>query len=109
VARLRAALKYRQVSFYRQAALAVDGHESFVQMPLALPTLFRRMGYRGWVLLFDEGEAMIQGPQPRRARGYRTLHRLLYPEAPGPGLHAVCAFTPDFFQRLREEEYHLPP
>ena len=109
VARLRAALKYRQVSFYRQAALAVDGHESFVQMTLALPALFRRMGYRGWVLLFDEGEAMIQGPRPMRARGYRTLHRLLYPEAPGPGLHAVCAFTPDFFQRLREEEYHLPP
>lgn len=109
VARLRPALKYRQVSFYRQAALAVDSHESFVQMTLALPTLFRRMGYRGWVLLFDEGEAMIQGPRPMRARGYRTLHRLLYPEAPCPGLHPVFAFTPDFFQRLHEEEYHLPP
>ena len=50
VARLRPALKYRQVSFYRQAALALDSHESFVQMTLALPALFRRMGYRGWVL-----------------------------------------------------------
>jgi hypothetical protein len=109
VARLRPALKYRQVSFYRQAALAIDSHESFVQMTLALPALFRRMGYRGWVLLFDEGEAMIQGPRPMRARGYRTLHRLLYPEAPCLGLHPVFAFTPDFFQRLHEEEYHLPP
>jgi hypothetical protein len=109
VARLRAALKYRQVSFYRQAALAVDNHEAFVQMTLALPALFRRMGYRGWVLLFDEGEAIIQGPRPMRARGYRTLHSLLYPAAPCPGLHPVFAFTPDFFQRLREEEYDLPP
>ena len=109
VARLRPALKYRQVSFYRQATLAVDSHESFVQMTLALPALFRRMGYRGWVLLFDEGEAMIQGPRPMRARGYRTLHRLLYPAAACPGLHPVFAFTPDFFQRLHEEEYDLPP
>jgi hypothetical protein len=67
------------------------------------------MGYRGWVLLFDEGEAMIQGPRPTRARSYRTLHRLLYPDAPCPGLHPVFAFTPDFFQRLHEEEYDLPP
>jgi len=109
VTRLRPALKYRQVSFYRQATLAVDSHESFVQMTLALPALFRRMGYRGWVLLFDEGEALIQGPRPMRARGYRTLHRLLYPDVPCPGLYPVFAFTPDFFQRLHDEEYHLPP
>jgi hypothetical protein len=109
VARLRPALKYRQVSFYRQAALAVDGHESFVQMTLALPALFRRMGYRGWVLLFDEGEAIIQGSRPMRARGYRTLHRLVSPDAACPGLYPVFAFTPDFFQRLHEEEYDLPP
>jgi hypothetical protein len=109
VARLRPALKYRQVLFYQQATLAVDSHESFVQMTLALADLFRRMGYRGWVLLFDEGEAIIQGPRPMRARGYRTLHRLLYPDPPRPGLHPVFAFTPDFFQRLHEEEYDLPP
>jgi hypothetical protein len=108
-ARLRPALKYRQVSFYRQSTLALDSHESFVQMTLALPALFRRMGYRGWVLLFDEGEAMIQGSRPMRARAYRTLHRLLSPDAPCPGLHPVFAFTPDFFQRLHEEDYDLPP
>jgi len=50
----------------------VDSHESFVQMTLALAALSRRMGYRGWVLLFDEGEAMIQGPRPMRARGDRS-------------------------------------
>lgn len=108
VARLRAAFEYRQVSFYRQASLALQGDEPFLQMVLALPQLFRRMGYRGWVLLFDEGEAISQVRRPMRARSYRTLHRLLCPDPPHLGLYPVFAFTPDFFQRLQEEDYRLP-
>lgn len=109
VARLRTAMKYRQVSFYRQASLALSNDEPFIHMVQTLPLLFRRMGYAGWVLLFDEGEAMLQGSRPMRARGYRILHRLLLPETPCPGFHAVFAFTPEFFQRLGEEDYSLPP
>jgi hypothetical protein len=108
VIRLRAALKYRQVPFYRQASLALSADEPFLQMVLALPPLFRRMGYRGWVLLFDEGEAISQVRRPQRARSYRILHRLLYPDSPPPGLYPVFAFTPDFFQRVQEEDYGLP-
>jgi P-loop Domain of unknown function (DUF2791) len=108
VARLRAALKYRQVSFYRQASLALSSHEPFLHMTLALPQLFRTMGYRGWVLLFDEGEAITQVSRPLRARSYRLLHHLLCPQVPTPGLYPVFAFTPDFFQRLQEEDYDLP-
>ena len=108
VAPLRAALKYRQVAFYRQASLALQGDEPFLQMALALPQLFRRMGYRGWVLLFDEGEAISQVRRPLRARSYRILHRLLYPNSPPAGFYPVFAFTPDFFQRLQEEDYGLP-
>jgi hypothetical protein len=108
VLRLRAALKYRQVPFYRQASLALSADEPFLQMVLALPQLFRRMGYRGWVLLFDEGEAISQVRRPQRARSYRILHRLLYPDSPPPGLYPVFAFTPDFFQRVQEEDYGLP-
>jgi len=108
VARLRAALKYRQVSFYRQASLALQGYEPFLHMILALPQLFRTMGYRGWVLLFDEGEAIIQVPRPVRARSYRLLHHLLCPESPSPGLYPVFAFTPDFFHRLHAEDYDWP-
>jgi P-loop Domain of unknown function (DUF2791) len=108
VARLRAALKYRQVAFYRQASLALQGDEPFLQMVLALPQLFRRMGYRGWVLLFDEGEAISQVRRPLRARSYRILHRLLYPTSSPSGFYPVFAFTPDFFQRLQDEDYGLP-
>ncbi len=106
--RLRAALKYRQVPFYREASLALSSDEPFLQMVLALPQLFRRMGYRGWVLLFDEGEAISQVRRPQRARSYRILHRLLCPDSPSLGFYPVFAFTPDFFQRLQEEDYRLP-
>ena len=96
------------MAFYRQASLALQGDEPFLQMVLALPHLFRRMGYRGWVLLFDEGEAIAQVRRPQRARGYRILHRLLHPTSPPSGFYPVFAFTPDFFQRLQEEDYGLP-
>ena len=108
VARLRAALKSRQVSFYRDASLALQSDEPFLQMLLALPQLFRRLGYRGWVVLFDEGEAISQVRRPMRARSYRILHRLLWPDSPPKGFYPVFAFTPDFFQRLQEEDYGLP-
>jgi BREX system ATP-binding protein BrxC/D len=108
VVRLRTALKYRQVPFYRQSSLALSGDEPFLRMVLTLPALLRRMGYRGWVLLFDEGEAISQVRRPQRARSYRILHRLLCPDSSLPGFYPVFAFTPDFFQRLQEEDYGLP-
>ncbi len=108
VARVRPALKYRQVAFYRDRSLAVQGDEPFVQMIAALAQLFRHMGYQGWVVLFDEGEAMIQVRSPLRGHSYRLLHRLLYPASARPGFYPVFAFTPDFFQQVHDEDYDLP-
>ena len=67
-AQLRPALKYRQVAFYRQASISLARHEVFLRMMMSLPQLFRHMGYKGWVLLFDEGEAIVQVRRPTRAR-----------------------------------------
>ena len=86
---------------FRRRTLCADGSGSACS--------FLPHGLRGWVLLFDEGEAMLQGARPMRARGYRTLHRLVFPATPSPDFHPVFAFTPDFFQRLHEEDYSLPP
>ncbi len=66
------------------------------------------MGYKGWVLLFDEAEEIAQVRSPLRARSYRILDRLLYPESPQPGFYPIFAFTPDFFQQVQEEDYDLP-
>ena len=108
VTRLRPALKYRQVDFYRDDTLTLRDDSAFLWMVIGLAQLMRQMGYRGWVLLFDEGEAMIQVRSPLRARSYRILHRLLYPEVPQPNCYPVFAFTPEFFQQLRAEDYDLP-
>jgi hypothetical protein len=107
VVRLRPALKYRQVAFYRQQSLALTGDEPFLRMLQSLPQLLCRMGYKGWVLLFDEAEAMVQVRTPLRAHSYRVLHRLLYPPVPQPRYYPVFACTPDFFQQLNAEDYGL--
>ena len=105
VFRLRHALKYRQVPFYMEASLVCRGTEPYLQMIRGLARLFRQMGYRGWVLLFDEGEAVSQVPVPRRSRSYELLHRFFAPEGEIVGLFPVFAFTDDFFQRVEEEDY----
>ncbi len=105
VFRLRHALKYRQVDFYRQASLACQGVEPYVQMVRALARLFRQMGYRGWVLLFDEGESIAQVRITSRSRSYQLLDSLLSPETSDSPLYPIFAFTDDFFQQVEEEEY----
>ena len=107
VLRLRPALKYRQVSFYRQESLALTGDEPFLRMLQTLSQLFRGMGYKGWMLLFDEAEAMLQVRAPLRARSYRILHHLLFPQVAYAGFYPVFACTPDFFQQLHDEDYGL--
>jgi hypothetical protein len=102
---LRHALKYRQVDFYRDAPLGFEGDGSFVQMVRGLGRLFVQMGFRGWVLLFDEGESMGQTRVSCRSRSFQTLDRLLFPETDVRGLFPVFAFTGDFFQQVEEEDY----
>ena len=105
VFRLRHALKYRQVPFYMENSLVCRGAEPYLQMIQELARLFLQMGYRGWVLLFDEGESIAQVRVPSRSRSYGLLHRLFSPETPSAGLYPVFAFTDDFFQRVEEEDY----
>ncbi|ETX08541.1 MAG: hypothetical protein ETSY2_04780 [Candidatus Entotheonella gemina] len=108
VANLRPALKYRQVSFYRQASLTLRGETPFFLMIETLAQLLQQMGYKGWVLLFDEAEAIIQVRSTLRARAYRNLNDLLSPTLTPSAIYPVFAFTPDFFQKIREEDYDLP-
>jgi len=108
VASLRPALKYRQVSFYRQASLTLRGETPFFMMIETVAQLLRQMGYQGWMLLFDEAEAIIQVRSNLRARAYRHLDALLSPTLTPAAVYPVFAFTPDFFQKIREEDYDLP-
>jgi hypothetical protein len=105
VYRVQSVLKYRQVDFYRDASLVCWDDEAYLQMLRSLAGLFRQMGYRGWVLLFDEGEAVAQGPVSMRRKSYPLLHQLFYPDAPAQGLYPIFGFTEDFFRQVEDEDY----
>ncbi len=103
--KLRDALKYRQVSFYREASLVCRGMEPYLDMVRALAQLLLQMGCKGWVTLFDEGESIALARLTARSRSYRLLHRMLFPDTPSKGLFPVFAFTDDFLFQIEQEDY----
>ncbi|HKK90778.1 MAG TPA: BREX system ATP-binding domain-containing protein, partial [Desulfobacteraceae bacterium] len=103
--RLRPALYYRQVSFYRDHSLVCRRSDQYLDAILGMAELFRNMGFTGWVLLFDEGEAIGQARITARSRSYRLLNRMFFPDASGTGFYPVFAFTHDFFHQVADEAY----
>ncbi len=105
VYRLRHALRYRQVSFYKEASLVCNGWETYFQTVCSLAELFENMGFKGWVLLFDEGESIGQRPVNIRRKSYMILDRFFSSAAALPGLYPIFAFTDGFFMQVRGEDY----
>ena len=105
VFRLRHALKYREVSFYKEASLVCKGWEPYYQAVCSLAEMFQNMGLKGWVLFFDEGESIIQRPINIRRKSYAILDHFFAPTSSQAGLYPIFAFTNDFFMQVRGEEY----
>ncbi|MCW5213434.1 DUF2791 family P-loop domain-containing protein [Desulfobulbus sp. TB] len=105
VVRLRQALRYREVSFYKEQSLVCKGWEPYFEMVRGLGLMFQQMGYKGWVLLFDEAEAIAQIRINARRKSYAILNRFFCPDAPLTGLYPVFAFTDDFFSTVKNEDY----
>jgi hypothetical protein len=106
VHQLRKIFQYRQVPFYREGSLSCRGVEPYFRMVQALSNLIRQMGYRGWVILFDEGESIAQASVFARSKSYRLLHRLFQSgDSDSAFLYPIFAFTDDFFQRVYQEDY----
>jgi hypothetical protein len=103
--RLRQALRYREVSFYKEQSLTCKGWEPYVDMVEALGLMFQQMGYKGWVLLFDEAEAIAQTRVNLRRKSYAILQRFFCPDTQSSGLYPVFAFTDDFFATVKDEDY----
>ena len=103
--RLRHALRYRQVSFYKDASLVCRGWQPYCEAVCGLAAMFRNMGLKGWVLLFDEGESIAQRSIIQRRKSYEILHRFFFPSSSHPGLYPIFAFTDDFFLQVRAEDY----
>lgn len=105
VYKLRHALKYRQVSFYKDKSLACKGWEPYFELVRSLAAMFQRMGYKGWVVLFDEAESTVQTPINFRRKNYLVLDRLFFPQSPVEGFFPVLALTDDFFNVVQNEDY----
>lgn len=103
-AKLRPAFYYRQLSFYRQAALSCNKPEGWLLMLQGVAQVIKLMGYRGWVLLFDEGESIAELRLPARRNSYKLLQQFFQPEQFQP-LVPIFAFTEHFFQTLENEDY----
>ena len=105
VFRLRHALKYREVPFYKDASLVCKGWEPYFQAVCSFSEMFQNMGFKGWVLFFDEGESIVQRPVNIRRKSYTILDRFFSPVSSQAGLYPIFAFTNDFFMQVRGEDY----
>ncbi|MCD6292562.1 MAG: DUF2791 family P-loop domain-containing protein [Deltaproteobacteria bacterium] len=103
--RLRHALKYRQVPFYKDHSLVRRGWEPYLQALYSLAELFQTLGYKGWVILFDEGESIIQRSISTRPKSYTILDQLLNSEHYPNVLYPIFAFTDTFFMQIQNEDY----
>jgi hypothetical protein len=102
---LRTACRYRNVDFYKEAPMKCRTHQEYLTQIYSLAALFKQMGYKGWVVFFDEGESIAQTRVTSRSGSYQSLDRLFSGHPSLTGLYPVFAFTDDFFFRVKEEKY----
>lgn len=76
--------------------------ETFVQKKhtfdyfLFMAKLFRVMGYKGWVILFDEAELIGRMARKSRENSYLNINRFLSPTPLLEGVYSLFAFSSSF-------------
>ncbi len=103
--RLRSVFHYRQVSFYKENSLTCHKQDQYLAMVRGMAKLFQKIGFKGWLVLFDEGESIIQARITSRSKSYDLLNKVFYPKTTPHGFYPVFAFTNDFFTCLSDEAY----
>lgn len=103
--KLRAVFHYRQVPFYKDHSLVCHNSSQFLALVKGMAALVKTMGFKGWVVLFDEGESIGQTRITSRSTSYALLHTLFCPKEKNGGLYPVFAFTHDFFDLVSQEAY----
>ncbi len=103
--RLGSVLRYRQVPFYKEHSLVCRGQDPYLAMVQGMANLFQKIGFKGWLVLFDEGESIVQNRITSRSKSYALLNRIFQPSTSPQGFYPVFAFTPDFFAFVEDEAY----
>ncbi|MGD9210217.1 MAG: DUF2791 family P-loop domain-containing protein [Desulfobacteraceae bacterium] len=105
VLKVRYALKYRQVDFYKDKSLVCKGWKPYFELVRTLAAMFQQMGYKGWAVLFDEAESTVQTSINIRRKNYTVLDQFFRPQTPMDGLFPIFALTHDFFTVVQNEDY----
>ena len=103
--RLKAAFHYRKVPFYKDHSLVCKDPGQYLAAVKGLARLFTTMGFKGWMLLFDEGESIGQTRITSRSKSYELLDDIFRSDPGSPGFFPVFAFTHDFFTLVADEPY----
>ncbi|MCD6184794.1 MAG: DUF2791 family P-loop domain-containing protein [Deltaproteobacteria bacterium] len=103
--RLCSVFYYRQVSFYKENTLVCHEQDQYLAMVQGMAELFQKIGFKGWLVLFDEGESIVQTRITSRSKSYDLLNKIFYPKTTPHGFYPVFAFTNDFFTCLSDEAY----
>ncbi len=103
--RLASVFYYRQVSFYKEHSLVCNQSGQYFDMVHGLAELIKKMGFKGWIVLFDEGESITQTRITSRSQSYKLLNEIFYPKESACGFYPVIAFTNDFFDYIDNEEF----
>lgn len=80
----------------------VEMREKFVQSKHTfdyiqfMAKLFRTMGYKGWVILFDEAELIGRMQRKSRENAYININKFLNPSSSLEGVYSVFAFSSSF-------------
>ena len=72
-----------------------------------MSTLFRRLGYAGWVILFDEAELIGRLGKKARAKSYSTMQFFLRPSAKLEAVFSVFAFSSSFTEEVIDKKHEF--
>ncbi len=72
-----------------------------------MSTLFRRLGYTGWVILFDEAELIGRLGKKARAKSYSTMQSFLRPSAELEAVFSVFAFSSSFTEEVIDKKHEF--
>jgi len=103
---LRSGLRFREVPRQKGDLLTCRGFTPFMQLFEGIAQLLKMMGFKGWVLLFDELESITLLSRNLRSRGYAALWEWCVPAK--PLLLPIFAATEEIFRRLAEEAPEFP-
>ena len=72
-----------------------------------MSALFRKIGYAGWVILFDEAELIGRLGKKARAKSYAAMQRFLRPPAELEAVFSLFAFSTSFTDEVIDKKHEF--